>query len=76
MTWILHESLAIGLLPNGADSIGFSKVPLVWGHILNATMAMLAVVPLHKAFNPAAHAIQVAKPSYWVALMVFYRFKQ
>jgi hypothetical protein len=39
-------------------------------------MAMLIVVPLNKAFNPAAHAIQVAKPTHRVALMVFHRFKQ
>jgi hypothetical protein len=64
------------VLPDGADSIGFSKVSLVWGHILNAAMTMLAVVPLHKAFNPEAHGIQVAKPSHRVALMVFHRFKQ
>ena len=49
--------LAIGLLTDREDRIGFSKVLLVWGPVLDAAMAMLAVVPLHKAFNPTAHGI-------------------
>ena len=59
--------LDIRLLTDGADRISFPKVPLVGRHVLDATVAMLAVVPLHKAFNPTAHGIQVAKPTQWVA---------
>jgi len=72
--WILLMGLAIRLLTDGADRISFSKVPLIGRHVLDATMAMLAVVPLDKAFNPTAHGIQVAKPAQWVALVVFHRF--
>ena len=67
--------LAIRLLTDGADRISFSKVSLVWGDVLDAAMPMLAVVPLHKAFNPTAHGIQAAKPAQWVALVVFHRSK-
>ena len=68
--------LAIGLLTDSTDRISFPKVPLVGRHVFDATVAMLAVVPLHKAFNPMAHGVQVAKPAQWVALVVFHRSKQ
>ena len=73
--WILLMGLAISLLTDGADRIGLSKVSLVWGDVLDAAMPMLAVVPLHKDFNPTAHGIQAAKPAQWVALVVFHRSK-
>ena len=56
-TWILLTSRFIGLLPNGADLIGLSKVPLVGRDVFNATVAMLTVVPLHKAIHPSTHGI-------------------
>ncbi len=57
--------LAIGLLTDREDRIGFSKVLLVWGPVLDAAMAMLAVVPLHKAFNPTAHGIPGCETDAW-----------
>jgi hypothetical protein len=48
-------SLFIGLLPNGADLLGLSKVPLVRRDEFNATVAMLTVVPLFKAIHPTTH---------------------
>jgi hypothetical protein len=63
-------SLVVGLLPNGADLIGFSKVPLVGCYVFDTAVAMLAVVPLHKASNPAPHGIQAAKAAQGVALMI------
>lgn len=68
--------LAIRLPTNSADRISFPKVPLVRRHILDATVAMVAIVLLHKVFKPKEHGIQVAKPTQWVALMVFHNSKQ
>jgi len=56
-TWILLTSLFIGLLPNGADLIGFSKVSLIGRNVLYATMTMLTIVPIHKAIHPTTHGI-------------------
>ena len=63
-------SLVVGLLPNGADLIGFSKVPLVECYVFDTGVAMLAVVPLHKASSPEPHGIQAAKAAQGVALVI------
>jgi len=67
-TWILLTSLLISLLTNGTDLIGFSIVPLVRCNVLDATMTMLTVVPLHKAIHPTSNGIQVAKSTAWTGL--------
>jgi hypothetical protein len=59
VTWLVRLIVTrfqtSSLLTDDTDRIGFSKVSLVWGHVLDAAMPMLAVVPLHKAFHPTAH---------------------
>ena len=63
-------SLVVGLLPNGANLSGFCKVPLVGCYVFETAVAMLAVVPLYKASNPAPHGIQAAKAAQVVALVI------
>ena len=46
------SSLLVGLLPDGADRLSLAIVALIGRHIFDATVAVLAVVPINKAIHP------------------------
>jgi hypothetical protein len=63
-------SLLVGLLTDGADRIGLAVVTLIGRHILDAAVAMLAVVPLHKAINPGSYRNQIPEAPQRIALVI------
>ena len=63
--------LFIGLLPDRADRISFTVVALIGRHVLDAAVAMLSVVPLHKAIHPASYCEKIPEAPVWIALVVF-----
>ena len=52
--WMTLASLLIGLLSDRADRIRFTIVTLVGRHVLDAAVAMLSVVPVHKLIDPGS----------------------
>ena len=68
-------SLLVGLLTDGADRIGLPVVTLIGRHIQDAAVAMLAVVPLHKTFNPGSYRNQIPEAPQWIALVIFHGAK-
>ncbi len=52
---IKQNSLLIGLLSDCTDRIRLAVMTLIWCHVFDATVAMLSVVPLRKAFHPGAY---------------------
>ena len=63
-------SLLVGLLTDGADRIGLAVVTLIGRYVLDATVAMLAVVPLHKAINPDSYRDQIPEAPQRIALVI------
>jgi len=68
---MLLTSLFIGLLPDRADRIRLTVVTLVRRPVLDATVAVLSVIPLYKAIHPGSHCEKIPKAPVWIALMVF-----
>jgi hypothetical protein len=48
-------------------------VTLIRRHVLDAAVAVLSVVPLHKAIHPGSHCEKIPKAPMWIALVVFQR---
>lgn len=55
----MRSHLLIGLLPNPADRINSNGVPLIWRHLLDATVAIVVVVPVDQAIYPSTHRQQI-----------------
>ena len=71
--WMTLASLLIGLLTDRADRISLTVVTLIRRHVLDAAVAVLRVVPLHKAIHPGSHCEKIPKAPMWIALVVFQR---
>jgi hypothetical protein len=69
---MLRTRLLKGLLQDLANRISFSILTLIGRHVLDAALAVLSVVSVHKAINPGSHGEKTPETTHWIALVIFH----
>ena len=52
--WVSHKGFVEGGLPSGMDGLGRAVVDAVWGHVADARVLMLVVVPGEELLTESA----------------------
>jgi hypothetical protein len=69
---MLLTSLLISTLTGRTDRISFAIMTLVRRDVLDSAVAVLSVVPVHKAIDPGSHEKQIPEATHWIALVGFH----
>src|SRR5438093_8467956 len=74
--WPAAAGACIQYMSAGQDGYVGARVALVWCHVTNRTVTMLAVVPAHETIDPAVRGLMVSEGQARVRRRVLERAEQ